>query len=292
MRFVTIVLLLASVAAPAAAQDAPIDQRVGKLEKEMRAVQRKVFPGGAGATVEADIQPSAPAAPPAGTPATSSLNDLTARVDSLERQLASLTGQAEQNSFKLRQLEDALAKLRGDTDARLGLLEGSGAPLSASAPTRAPAASPIRSPAPPPPAPSAAPTPAATGDAGEDAYMAGFRLWEAKQYAEAQAALKAVVAKYPTHKRASYAQNLLGRAYLDEGKPALAAEAFYTNYKKMPRGERAPDSLYFLGTALTQLNKPVEACKVYDELADVYGEKISQALKDKAAQGRVAAKCK
>lgn len=288
MRFFIFALLLAA-AAPAAAQDGGIDQRVGKLEKEMRAVQRKVFPAGAGMTVEPDIQPAVPVAPPAGTPATSSLNDLTARVDSLERQLASLTGQAEQNSFKLRQLEDALAKLRGDTEARLGLLDGSGA-APAALPSRPPAA------APPPPAASALPPPApsatAAPDAGEDAYMAGFRLWEAKQYGEAEAALKAVVANYPRHRRASYAQNLLGRAYLDEGKPALAAEAFYSNYKQRPRGERAPDSLYFLGTALTQLNKPVEACKVYDELADVYGEKINQALKDKAAQGRKDAMCK
>ena len=121
--------------------------------------------------------------------------------------------------------------------------------------------------------------------------MAGYRLWEQKQYPEAEAALKQVVAKYPKHKRASYAQNLLGRAYLDEGKPALAAIAFWDNYKKMPRGERAPASLYYLGTALNQLKKPAEACKVYDELADVYGEKINQALKDKVAQGRTDARC-
>ena len=87
--------------------------------------------------------------------------------------------------------------------------------------------------------------------------------------------MKTVVAKYPKHRRASYAQNLLGRAYLDDGKPSLAAIAFYDNYKKMPDGERAPDSLYYLAQALMQLNKPADACKVYGELTDVYGAKIS-----------------
>ena len=80
--------------------------------------------------------------------------------------------------------------------------------------------------------------------------MAGYRLWEAKRYSEAVTTLRGVVTKYPNHKRASFAQNLLGRAYLDDGKPAAAAEAFYANYQKMPRGERAPDSLYYLGQAL------------------------------------------
>ncbi len=113
-----------------------------------------------------------------------------------------------------------------------------------------------------------------TGDPAEDGYLAGYRLWTAKKYPEAEAALKDVATKYPKHRRYSYAQNLLGRAYLDEGKPALAAEALYTNYRTAPRGERAADSLYFLGQALVKLKKTSEACRVYDELRDVYGEKI------------------
>ena len=121
--------------------------------------------------------------------------------------------------------------------------------------------------------------------------MAGYRLWTDKKYPEAEAALKAVVARYPKHKRASYAQNLLGRAYLDDGKPAMAAEAFYANYQKMPRGERAPDSLYYLGQSLERLKKPAEACKVYDELGDVYGATIAEPLKGRVAKARADAKC-
>ena len=45
-----------ALSASAVAQDANIDGRVGKLEKEMRAVQRQVFPAGAGKFVEPDIQ--------------------------------------------------------------------------------------------------------------------------------------------------------------------------------------------------------------------------------------------
>jgi TolA-binding protein len=312
MRFVlTAALSLAGFAAPALAQSSPapaVAQRVDRLEREMRAVQRKVFPGGSQQYFEAEIAPPQATGPAPGTPVGSPVADLTARVDTLERELARLTGQAEQNAFKLRQIEESLNRFKGDTEFRLNALEGGAPPAPGAGPvggttparpatTRPPVAvePPVREPAaPPPPAASAAPVTPVTpsGDAGEDAYMAGYRLWEAKRYPEAVTALRAAVAKYPNHKRASYAQNLLGRAYLDDGKPAAAAEAFYANYQKMPRGERAPDSLYYLGQSLVQLKKPADACKVYDELLDVYGEKIGASLKERVAKGRADAKCK
>jgi len=296
LALIAALFLVGTTAVPATAQQAnpALGSRVEKLEKEMRAVQRKVFPGANPQYFEPEIAP--PAAPaPGGNPATSPVAELGQRVDALEKELSRLTGQIEQNSFKLRQLEDAMAKFKGDAEFRLNSLEG-GAPAGAAL-TAPPAASP--SPARPAPAPTpvaAVPTPAAppavaTGDPAEDAYLAGYRLWEAKRYAEAQATLKQVVAKYPKHRRASYAQNLLGRAYLDEGKPASAAEAFLASYQKMPKGERAPDSLYYLGQALVQLKKPAEACKVYDELQDVYGATLTDGLKTRVAKGRADAKC-
>ncbi|MEI9853033.1 MAG: tetratricopeptide repeat protein [Sphingomonas sp.] len=118
-------------------------------------------------------------------------------------------------------------------------------------------------------------------------------MWSAKLYPEARKELEQVAAKYPKHRRASWAQNLLGRAYLDAGAPSLAAVAFYENYKKNPSGERAPDSLYYLARALTQLKKPTaEVCKVYTELMQLYGEKISEEMKAGVAEGRMANKCK
>jgi TolA-binding protein len=130
-----------------------------------------------------------------------------------------------------------------------------------------------------------------TGDAAEDDYTYGYRLYLAKLYPEAETKLKEFVTRYPTHRRWSYAQNLLGRAYFDEGKPALASVAFYDNYQKAPKGERAAESLTWLGQSLTKLKKPADACKVYDELQDVYGAKLAPDLKAKATKGRVDAKC-
>ncbi|WP_213982671.1 tetratricopeptide repeat protein, partial [Sphingomonas sp. dw_22] len=132
-----------------------------------------------------------------------------------------------------------------------------------------------------------------SGDPAEDGYTYGFRLWTAKLYPEARRELEAVATKYPTHRRASYAQNLLGRAYLDAGAPSLAAVAFYENYKKNPNGERAGDSLYYLAQALTKLKKPAtEICKVYTELTQLYGERLNAEMRAGVDQGRAANKCK
>ena len=308
-------LLLAGVAAvmilPTAAQaQSNVEGRVGKLESEMRAVQRKVFPNGAGGYVQPEITAPQTQAQAPGVPASSALSDLTSRVTSLEEQMAGLTGQIEQNGYRTRQLQDQFDAYKRATEARLKALESGPAPIapagqSAPLDTSATPVAATGSTRPPktPAAPSvvtgdtATATPAAavdkpsTGDAAEDAYLYGYRLWAAKRYPEAEAALKKVVADYPKSRRASFAQNLLGRTYLDSGKPSLASMAFYENYKKFPDGERAPDSLLYLGQALTRLNKAADACKVYDELSDVYGAKLSAAMKSQIASGRSAAKC-
>jgi TolA-binding protein len=314
MRRVLIAIVLMSSVAPAMAQSDIVVLRVDKLEKEMKAVQRKVFPNGA--TLEPELGANTTPVAAAGNASGAPITDLTARVDALESQLKSMTGQVEQDGFRLKKVEDALKGYEG----RLKALEVPEA-VSASSETKevaaiAPAPKPIV-PAPKPttlakPAatkPVAAPTTAtakvdparkaaitavevpATGDAAEDAYTYGFRLWGAKLYPEAQTKLKEFMAKYPTHKRASFAQNLLGRAYLDEGKPALASVAFYDNYQKNPRGDRASESLYWLGVSLTRLKKPADACKVYTEFDEVYGAKTSADLKAKVAKGKTDAKC-
>lgn len=314
MRIVfALVPLAAMLGSPLAAQTAQIDARVGKLEKEMRAVQRSVFPQGA--PVQPDL--TAPQVPvtAAGAPASAPIADLTIRIDALERQLATLTGASEQNAFKVRQLEDALSRVQ----TRLAALENAALSAAATVPATsiggpspaglAATGDTTRVSAAPTARPSARPAVATrvdparrdavvgvempdTGDAVEDAYTYGFRLYTAKLFPEAQTRLKDFTAKQPvTARRWSYAQNLLGRAYLDEGKPALASVAFYDNYQKAPRGERAAESLTWLGQALTRLKKTADACKVYAELDEVFGARLSAEQKARAAKGRADAKC-
>lgn len=312
------VALAALLGGQAAWAQSGLEPRVDRLEREMRAVQRKVFPNGSGALVEPDIRPTQQQTVP-GTPASDPTADLSQRVTSLEGGLTQLTGQVEQAENRLRQAEEQFASYRKATDARLAALEraGTAAPAAAvedesAAAVGAAAATPrangngtlqLPGAAATRAAPAAATGAARTaqvkavarpssGDAAEDAYVYGYRLWEAKFYPEAETALKEVVAKHPGHRRWSYAQNLLGRSYLDGGKPSLASIAFYDNYKKMPEGERAPDSLFYLAQALVKLGKPADACKVWGELTGSYPDKLSAGMKADIASGRAAAKCK
>jgi TolA-binding protein len=285
-------LLLAGTALPAAAQQRETtEQRVERLEQQLRAVQRRVFPNGAAAQVEPEIQPSAQPGTRAGGGGTA-VGDLNARVDALEAQLAALTGAIEESNNRTRQIEAALTSFREDAGARLTRLEtppAAAAPAPATQPAAA-AREPARTAAAaeqPAPAPAAS---APAGDPAEEAYNAAFRLWESRQYEQAQTALQAVAERYPRSRWASWASNLAGRAFLDDNKPATAARIFLANYQGNPQGERAPDSLFFLGQALTQLNRRPEACRVYEELARVYPS-MRDWLRERLPEARRTARC-
>lgn len=287
-----------AVASPAISQDANVEGRVVKLEKEMRAVQRVAFPGGSGKFLEPDIKAADPKTATTGASSTA-VADLLARVDALESQLATLTGQVEQHSNSMRSVETRLKTLEAGLNDR---------PVSTVAPSPATSPSPvIAKPAQKPAAsvapviakPTAARTAAvakierpATGDAFDDGYNYGYRLWELKFFPEAQVTLDETVKKYPKHPRLSFARNLLGRAWLDDKKPATAVKIFYDNYKNDPRGERAPESLFFLGSALTDLNKAAEACEAFGELAKAYPDAATGRLAERLSGGRTRAKCK
>ena len=305
MRFVLRLLPVAALAAAAVApaqtvtpaQVQGIDKRVGKLESEMRAVQRKVFPGGDAKFFPPEMTPEAPPPEaPAGTPATSAVADLTVRVDGLERQLRDLTGAVEKNDFRIRQLEESLAKFRADAEFRLTAIETGGKP--ADAPAAAPAASPAAA---KPGAKAPADTPAAKADAKppadpnldpvEAAWREAYAPVEAKDYAKAEQTLPAFIAANPKAARASSAQYWLGRTFMAQEKYAQAAKAFLDGYQKYPKGVRAPDSLLWLGNALIALKKPDQACRSFNELDQVYGAKLSAALKTAATEARAKAKC-
>lgn len=309
------------LAMPLQAQTVPIETRVERMEKELRAVQRKVFPGGV--PVQPDMTASTASAP--AVPSSTPVADLIARVDAMEAQMASMTGSMEQTSFKLRQLEDSFAKYKAEMEARLGPAPAAMTATPAAAVTPAPAsiapapvaakpvavapkpvaaapvasAKPASAPAPVKPAPAsdarkqavAAIERPVTDNPADDNYSYGYRLWAAKFYPEAQVQLKSTLDKYGTTNIGSRAANLLGRAYLDDGKPALASVAFYENYQKRPRGDRAADSLAWLGEALLQLKKPADACKVYSQLETEYGTSLSDTLRTMMEKGRVRGKC-
>jgi TolA-binding protein len=296
----TIALIPAS--APAQRQPASPEQRIDRLERQVNEMQRRVYPKGRPADTAGFVDD------PAATQ--SSVMTLNQRLDALERQMADMLRQSEENGNRLRSMEASIGQLKSDEDQRIQALEQRVSAAAAAAPVAAPvetAPPPSTTPTPKPKpkpstqspktsqaAPPAGDAPVATAavsDPGEDAYTEGFHLWESGQYDQAISSLKAFIAAYPKHRRVSYANNLIGRALLDKGQPSDAAAVLLANYRNNPGGERAQDSLYYLGQAAMQLGKPSQACNIYAELDAVYGAKIRPDLKKLETDAKAQAKC-
>jgi TolA-binding protein len=223
------------------------------------------------------------------------------RLNAIETQLQQLINQGEVNGHRASELQEQITSLKTDVNSRLTALESRPVvqpePQSAdtgnsdSAPPRAEPKKTATASAPEEADSAADSTEVAASDPGEDAYSKGFHLWRDGKYDQAITALRAFLSGFPDHRRASFARNLIGRALLDKGEPRPAAEALLANYRKDPKGERAPDSLYYLGQALVQLRQPGQACKAYSELEDVYGSSIRPDLKSLVAKGEADANC-
>jgi TolA-binding protein len=296
--FAAFAALAASTLTPAAAQRrAPTpEDRIERLEKQLRQVQRQVFPKG---------QPADTAGfndDPAAT--LTQTNQLSNRLDALEQQLAELIRASEENGNRLSTIEADLARLRTDQDRRLRTLESGAASTDSVAADPAAEGPGEQEDTPPPPSrpkvetarqpatAAAKPTDSNFEASGEEAYDRGYQLWTARRYDEAIAALRAMASSFPGHRRVSWANNLAGRALLDKGQPRAAAEALLANYRSDPRGERAQDSLFYLGQALVRLGQAAQACKAYSELEEVYGSTIRSQIAQLMPSAKIEAKCR
>lgn len=310
-----IVFALGVIALPAAAQDAGEETRIRKLEGEVRALQRKVFPGGDERFFEPEITGQPATRPTVTTPSTTAVTDILARLDALEGQLQRLTAQSEEHGNAIRTISERLdavetgARSNQAIDRNLETMTGT--PPPATDPGARPQAAATR-PATTIPAsvttrtavtPSAA-TPSAerlaavqaitkpqTTDGGDDEYTYGFRLWDAGFYPEAQQQLTMFLDKQPRHARASFARNLLGRAYLDDGKAKEAAPWFLQNYQTDKDGDRAGDSLLYLAEAMIALKDTQRACIALAEFSETYPALATGRLQRQYEANRGKVKC-
>ena len=291
-------LLVLSV--PAASQNTNVEGRVTKLEKELKAVQRKVFPDGAGKYFEPDIKNETVVTNGTKTTSGSEVTDLLGRVDALETQLAALTGQVEQHGNSMKAMEARLKAMETEVKslnasaAAAAKVETILPVVTTQKPTATTPVKPVITTASKDKAREAAVAKIErpqTGNAFDDGYNYGYRLWEAKFYPEAQTKLEETVKKFPNHSGTSRTRNLLGRAWLDDGRPSQAAKIFYENYKADTKGERAPESLYFLGESFIEMEKSADACDVFKQLDKAFPTEAAGRLAARLSAGRKKAKC-
>ncbi len=309
------IVALGLAALPAAAQDSATDARLKKAESEIRALQRKVFPGSDGKFFEPEISAAQATGTTAARPSTTAVTDILARLDAMETQIARLTSQTEENTNAIKLLVTRLGALEVTSgaaaaaaapkpiaaDVNLAAMTGgaSARPTATPTPTPAVAAKPTPTPTPPATRPAgptaqrlaavqAIPKPQ-TDDPGDDEYSYGFRLWEARFFPEAQQQLTLFVEKHPRHERISYGRNLLGRAYLDDGKAKEAAPWLLKNYQTDKQGGRAADSLLYLAEAMIAMKDTKRACIALAEFGETYPAVASGRLKSQydASRGKV-----
>jgi len=284
------------------AANAQVDDRLQRIETQLRALQRAVFPGGDQRFFEPEITPGTPASTPTvGTPSTSALTDVLGRLDAIEGQLARLTAATEVNENSLALLEMRLNEMEqaqlaaaqpastttqptgvipvgGTDEGPADLVEETGLAVET-----------VAGPTPERLAGVQAITKPATDDRGDDEYTYGFRLWDAGFYPEAQQQLALFVEQYPSHWRTTYGRNLLGRAFLDAGDARRAATHFFENYQADKQAARAPDSLLFLSQSMIKLGDTRRACIALAEFGDTYPALATGRLKGQyeANLGRV-----
>ena len=286
---------LAITSLPASAQDQGTDARLKRVEAEVRALQRKVFPGPDGKFFQPEVSTAQAQQPTTlATPSTSAVTDILGRLDALEAQVQRLTAANEQYGHEIGGLTDRVKALEAAATA----------PLAATSPPAGdgPSAAPPPSAGKPTPAPASVPSAERlakinaiekpqTGNAATDEYTYGFRLWDAKLYPEAEQQLTKFVEKYPDSAMISYGRNLLGRAYLDDGKPKEAAPWFLKNYQSDKTGARAGDSLLYLAESMIALKDTKRACIALTEFAETYPALVTGRLKADYQTDRAKAKC-
>ena len=256
----------------------PVLDRIDRLERDMNQLQRQVYRG----------QPGNAPTPGAGDG--NAPLDTQIRMDQLEAQLRTLTGQLEEIQYNISQLSSRLDKSKADDDVRFQQLEGHGAPPQAAAAEIAPRnAGPQRANTgagdmehapsvsgtlgaapngpPPQPQPQGAPTTAAAPAGGSlpngsslDQYNYAFGLLRESDYKGAETAFRAFLQKHPTDPLAGNAQYWLGETYFVRGDFPAAASAFAEGYQKYPQGPKAADDLLKMGMSLANSNRKQEAC--------------------------------
>jgi TolA-binding protein len=286
-RLTILAAVAATVATPALAQrrQPSPEERIERLEKQVNQVQRRVYGRQPVDTAGYTLDPAV---------TQSELANVSTRLDNIERQMADLVRTSEENSNRVATLEAQLAQLRAAAERREAEAPVDDQPAAADEPR----ASNDRPPPAPRPkvenagSPDTGPVPAdAAADPAEAAYDRGFRLWEQKRYDAAIAALREFPSRFPNSRRVSWARNLQGRALLDKGEYRAAAEVLLNNYRSDKDGERAQDSLYYLGQASMKLGQPGQACKAYAELENVYGANMRPAVRAMLPAAKAAARC-
>ena len=245
------------------AQAQSTSKRLEVIEKQITALQRKVFTPGS------QFSSSAPAptgqAMPAG--ANMPLAAIETRLSELETQLRQLTGRIEESNFQQDKLRQQMETMARDYEFRLKELERNGS-SSASQNNGSTGSTPDM--------------PVAAGSSeeilpeGSEEAQYGYaqKLVTTGQYAQAENALEEFLKRYPQSDLAGNAQYWLGQTYYVRKMYTKATRSFLEGYNNYPKSQKAPAFLLKIGMSLYAMGEKTDACDAYRELASRFPNSI------------------
>ncbi|MBT9099835.1 tol-pal system protein YbgF [Methylovulum psychrotolerans] len=235
----------------------------------------------------------------APSPSTSSLMEMTGRLEQLQTEVQQLTGKVEEQANTIAELKKQQKARLGDVEDRLQSLEGKGtsgasadtpAPVSEALASDASAPAPAAEPASPRAAdtprtpidatpPAAAPVPAApvaktpapvVSDTENAAYKSAYLALRSGHTDDAISGFNNYLTTYPNSGLAGNAQYWLGEAYLVKKDPTAAKQAFSNVGKNYPNSAKQADALYMLGKIELDQNHPDKARDYLTQVTSQY----------------------
>lgn len=205
--------------------------------------------------------------------ASSNNSELLLIVQQLQDEVRTLRGQLEQQSYKLKQMEQQQLDRYRDLDRRInGLSSGSVANTVAAEPQPSTSATPGGEPKSPEMVqPDSVPS-------DSKAYREAFGLVLQRNYPEATEAFKSFITTYPQSARLPNAYYWLGEIYLAEQKPEQAREPFVNVLTKFPKHSKAPDAAYKLGVVYDQLGDQQKSREYLDMVINQYPDSAAVKL--------------
>ncbi|PCI50884.1 MAG: tol-pal system protein YbgF [Alphaproteobacteria bacterium] len=230
-------------------------KRLDILEKQLKAVQRKVFKPGSGFPQEDTVSG------PARTGGSIRLADVEARLAQMETQIRQLTGRIEESSYQSNKLKQQMETMARDYEFRLAELEKSGT----SVPVKSMSGGIV--------ADKTAEDILPAGSEKEQ-YSYAQKLVTKGQYAKAETALAAFLKRYPEAKLAGNAQYWLGQTYYVRKMYTKATRAFLEGYNNYPKSPKSPAFLLKIGMSLNAMGEKSDACDAYRELASRFPDSM------------------
>lgn len=282
-----------------------VSSRLNRLENDMQTLNRAVYKG-----------ETPPPSVYAGSSGSSNAAASEVRIQQLESELQKLTGQIEEQNFKIKQMEQQLQRFTEDMNMRMNDIEGNGgATGSATGVNRASqyiarTNSSISSTNMPPNAdpvinntvttvsgagatggsgttgyqwssgaPGVEVNSAVTGDNPASIYENAYTLMKNNDYDGAEKGFKTFLDANPDHPLAGNAKYWLGETYYVRNDYKNAARVFAEAYQQYPKNSKAADNLLKLGMALAGLGKKDDACVAFGQLKKEYTGKADAVVK-------------